>query len=386
MKIQYYDRAMTRYLTLDPDSGSAEEMQAPTATPDIDGLPAEKFHTDEDGRFEYYCAFRYTLRDDMERKIRRRFYRRDTVSGEIQEMFTHWDRSMFQPNNYCFLRPGLFFTIASITETGENAAYFVDVEHDFDGVHPRMLWKTHAYPYSFHMSPDKKMLSYHLAGFDPDFNPRGHYAINLMDMRGERRLVCSEAGHLFFGPHWSPDGAWLVFQDCIPDRDPGHHFSDIAVCRPDGSEFHRLTEHTSCYFGTSFGLEGYRMGGSNFPIWTPDSRLIFSPMMEDSHPDCHFDASQRNHEELIYDPSMGRGGCNLSLMNPEDGTVTALTEMREGHWDFRPHLSGDGEWLLYTHSSFGCASEVRLMHLPTGEIRTVTSGTDGLGADHARFV
>ena len=77
MKIQYYDRAMTRYLTLDPDSGSAEEMQAPTATPDIDGLPAEKFHTDEDGRFEYYCAFRYTLRDDMERKIRRRFYRRD---------------------------------------------------------------------------------------------------------------------------------------------------------------------------------------------------------------------------------------------------------------------------------------------------------------------
>lgn len=386
MKIEYYDRAQSRYLTLDIDSGRAEEQQTPSAIPDIDGLPAQIFHTDADGRYEYYSAFRYTLRDDMARKIRRRFYQKDTLNGTYREMFTAWDRSAFQPNNYCFLRPGLFFTIASITETGENAAYFVDVEQDFDGAQPRLLWKTQAYPYSFHMSPDKTMLAYHLAGHDPQFNPQGVYAINLMDMNGERRLVCSEPGHLFFGPSWSPDGEWLVFQDCLPEQDPAHHFSDIAVCKPDGSGFRRLTEKTSCYFATAFGLEGYRMGGSNCPIWTPDSRLIFSPMMEGSHPDCHFDGSQRSHEELIYDPSMGRGGCNLSLMDPKDGSVTALTEMCEGGWDFRPRLSKDGEWLLYTHSSFGCASEVRLLHMTTGERRVITSGTNGCGADHACFI
>ena len=386
MNIQYYDRAQARYLTFDTDSGKGGALPEPKATPDIDGLPAQKFYTEADGSYEYYCAFRYTLRDDMERKLRRRFFRKDTRTGEMREMFTKWDRSGMQPNNYCFLKPGLFFTIASITESGENAAYFVNVREDFDGAEARMLWKTQAYPYSFHMRPDGEMLSYHMAGYDPEFNPRGHYAINLMEMDGTRHLVCSEEGHLFFGPAWSPDGEWLVFQDCVPENDPAHHFSDIAVCRPDGSGFRRLTEGRNCYFATAFGLDGFRMGGSNCPIWTPDSRLIYSPMLPGSHPDCHFDPAQRNHEELIYDPSMGRGGCGLSLMNPADGISVPITEAKEGSWDFRPHLSADGKWLLYTHSAFGCASEIRLMHMATGEIRVLTAGTDGCGADHPRFL
>ena len=128
------------------------------------------------------------------------------------------------------------------------------------------------------------------------------------------------------------------------------------------------------------------MGGSNCPIWTPDNRLICSPMLDGSHPDCHYDGSQRNHEELIYDPSQGRGGCGLSLLDPTTGEMTPLTPAQESCWDFRPRLHAEENLLLYTHSAFGEASEIRLMDLDTGEIRVLTNGTGGFGADHAAFV
>lgn len=386
MKISYYDKESARYLHLDLESGTAADAPATVPEADIDGLPVQKFGGSEDGKYDFLCAFRYTLRDDMARKIRRRFFRRNNATGEVEEMFTKWDSSDFQPNNYCFLKENLFFTIASFSETGENGAFFCDISEKIDGENARELWRTKAYPYSFHMSPDKTRLSYHLAGHDDEFNPNGHYAINLMDMDGTRHLVCSEEGHLFFGPVWSPDGNWLMFQDCFPKTDPGHHFSDIAVCKPDGSGFRRLTEGRNCYFATSFGLEGYRMGGSNCPIWTPDSKIIYSPMLPDSHPDCHFDSTQRDHEELIYDPSMGKGGCGFSILDPATGESTPLTPAVEGCWDFRPRLSNDGKWMLYTHSEFGKAGEIRLRNMETGETKFITNGQNGLGADHAAFI
>ena len=128
------------------------------------------------------------------------------------------------------------------------------------------------------------------------------------------------------------------------------------------------------------------MGGSNFPTWTKDNRIIYSPMLPNSHPDCHFDPTQRNHEELIYDPSMGRGGCGLSIIDPETGEIEVITEAVEGSWDFRPKLSPDNKWLLYTHSEFDKAGEVRLRNMEDGTTRTITNGTDGKGADHASFV
>lgn len=127
------------------------------------------------------------------------------------------------------------------------------------------------------------------------------------------------------------------------------------------------------------------MGGSNCPIWTPDSKIIYSPMLPDSHPDCHFDNTQRDHEELIYDPSMGKGGCGFSILDPKTGESKELTPAQEGCWDFRPRLSKDGKWLLYTHNEFGKAGEIKLRNMETGDIRFITNGKNGLGADHAAF-
>ncbi len=385
MKIRYYDNAYAGYLYMDLDGSAPAKEPKTTAIPDIDGLPAQLFAASANGQTEYYCAFKYTLRDDMARNIRRRFFAKDRPTGALREMFTAWDMSGFQPNNYMFLRDGLFFTVASFPG-GDNAMFLVDTAADFDGANPREIFRSQAYPYGIQISPDGSQLAFHLAGHDEKLNPRGEYAINIIEADGKCHMACSEAGHLFFGPTWSPDGRLLVFQDCVPSLDPAHHFSDIAVCRPDGSGFRRLTSGRCHYFGTSFGLAGHRMGGSNCPIWTPDSKIIYSPMLPNSHPDCHFDPTQPNHEELIFDPGMGRGGSCLSILDPETGEDRALTELRRGSWDFRPCLSPDGAWLLYTHSEFGAAGEVRLMDMSTGAFRRITRGTDGLGADHARFV
>lgn len=385
-KIRYYDNGTKKYSFIDIDSGSLTEDSSVGTLPDIEGLPSQRFARSADGRYDYLWAFRYTLRDDMERKIRRRFFRKDNESGEMREMFTKWDRSGFQPNACFFLKDNLLFMIASYSY-GDNAAYIVDIESDFDGENVKEVWRTKGYPYGFHMNPKGTMLAFHIAGGDRDeFNPYGYYSINLMEPDGTRHLVCAEDGHLLFGPTWSPDGSLLVFQDCVPANDPGHHYTDIAVCNPDGTGFRRLTEGRPCYFATAFGLEGHRMGGSNCPIWTPDSKLICTPMLPGSHPDCRYDPTQRNHEELIYDPTMGKGGCGFILLDPITSEKRVITPAVEGCWDFRPCLSADGKQLLYTHSEFGKAGEIRLLNLESGEIRTITNGTDGLGADHAKFV
>lgn len=68
----------------------------------------------------------------------------------------------------------------------------------------------------------------------------------LPDLEERRGGWRSQAGRRasessFFGPSWSPDGEWLMFQDCLFKNDPGHEASDICVARPDGSELKQPT-------------------------------------------------------------------------------------------------------------------------------------------------
>ena len=106
--ISYYDKysaenGKAQYLTLDIDSGTEVESPAESPFPDIDGTPAYKFGSSSDGKYTYIAAFKYTLRDDMERKIRRRLFRKDNETGELEEMFTKWDRSGLQMNKPTYI-------------------------------------------------------------------------------------------------------------------------------------------------------------------------------------------------------------------------------------------------------------------------------------------
>ena len=91
-------------------------------------------------------------------------------------------------------------------------------------------------PYGYSLSPDGQRVAFHLAS-------REGYQIWTCDTHGGNRVkVAAQPGHLYFGPSWSPDGQWLAFQDCHAPVDPGHDWSDVCVCRPDGTGFRILTE------------------------------------------------------------------------------------------------------------------------------------------------
>lgn len=124
-------------------------------------------------------------------------------------------------------------------------------------------------PYGLSLSPDGTRVAFHLA------SPTG-YQIWTSDTVGANRIrVAAHPDHLYFGPSWSPDGQWLVFQNCLYRHDPGHDWSDVCLGRPDGSEQRVLTEGQAMWFGATYGHPRNRGGGSNVPVWTRTNQILF---------------------------------------------------------------------------------------------------------------
>ncbi len=366
--LQYLNLSDRHYDVMNMDTGALK--------PSVSGVICAK-----GSKYAYYSRLdKYDLQLDLARKLRSRWYRYDRDKETVEEMFVNWDCSAFQITQFWPMADGRFFIVASCTN-GPVRGYSVT----WDGSDVALLWETSGYPYSFEKSPSGDKFAYHLAGGEPPFNPLGrYYAINTMQMDGTRQYVYHDDGFVCFGPIWSPDEQWLVFQK-LNRTYLGEQFADIAICRTDGSDYRQLTTDKPQYNDTSAGLPGHRTGGTNRPIWTPESKLIYSKRLPDAHSDARFDETQRNHEEWIYDPSMERGGCGLCLMDPFIGTETMLTDAVEGRWDFRPSLSPDGKILAFTRVVSGEAPAIYLMNRGTGEITFLTKGEDDLGADYPWF-
>ena len=123
-------------------------------------------------------------------------------------------------------------------------------------------------PYGLSLSPDGRRVAYHLA------SPAGYQVWTCNSDGGDKKLVAARPECLYFAPAWSPDGEWLVFQDCRFGQDPGHDWSDVCVARPDGADLRSLTTGQSAWFGATYGPADNRGGGSNTPSWTRDGRII----------------------------------------------------------------------------------------------------------------
>ena len=105
-------------------------------------------------------------------------------------------------------------------------------------------------PYGLSVSPDGKRVAFHLA-------TSSGYQVFVSDADGRNRVrVAAHPDHLYFGPVWSRDGEWLVFQDCLYKQDPGHDWADLYLCRPDGSEPRLLTTGQATWFGATYGGAG----------------------------------------------------------------------------------------------------------------------------------
>ncbi len=303
----------------------------------------------------------------------------DAATGETQDLFTAWkDHKQLAALELDKDR----FLVTETTENANNAMWLCNA----DGSEHKLLWND-GFTYGMSLSPDKKKLAFHLTNVDNEFCPAGcAYAVNVYDIAtGERRLIHAKVGHLMFGPEWSSDGKYLLFQDCYCDKDPAHYFSDVVIAASDGSEVRYLTENQSHYFGTAFGPADSRWGGSNCPVFLSDHEVVYTLCAEGSHPDARYCPELGNHRENAYAPEMARGGAHLVIHDFVTGKVTPLTPFKEGAWDFRVLVMPDREHIVYTHAVNGEYSSLWMVNRDGTNNHLVTYGKDGVNADYATY-
>jgi len=225
-------------------------------------------------------------------------------------------------------------------------------------------------------------VAWHIAG------PAG-YQIWTSDTTGGNRIkIAGQAGHLYFGPVWAPDGNWLAYQDCQPGTDPGHDWSDVCVSRSDGSEQRVLTEGGAMWFGATYGSPSNRGGGSNLLAWTHDNAILFPRRLPGSKAAWEFQPQRpdTDHFNRDYKPDLTSGGTEICRLDPRDSSVTRLTHSDPPVWDFRVSESYDGRWMVFCRAATGDVPAVWVTDAEGRYPRRITKGRDDLGADHPRWL
>lgn len=237
-------------------------------------------------------------------------------------------------------------------------------------------------PYGYSLSPDGQRVAFHLAS-------REGYQIWTCDTRGGNRVkVAAQPGHLYFGPSWSPDGQWLVFQDCHAPVDPGHDWSDVCVCRPDGTGLRMLTEGQSLWFAATYGTASHRGGGSNVPVWTQDGHILAPLRIPGSRVPWEYQ-SQRpdtDHFNRDFKPAQARGGTAIARIDPQTGSIVFLTPRAEGVWDFRCTESPDGHRIAFCRAETGGVPRLWVMDRKGRHSQEIHAGIGTGGLDHPRWL
>jgi Tol biopolymer transport system component len=237
-------------------------------------------------------------------------------------------------------------------------------------------------PYGLSASRDGKRVAFHLA------TPEG-YQIWTSDQEGKNRIkVAANPDHLYFGTSWSPDDQWILYQDCAYKTDAGHDWSDICIGRADGSEHRLLTTGQPQWFAATYGSRSNRGGGSNMPRWTREGKILFSRKLPNSKVPWEYQPARpdTDHFNRDFKPDLARGGTEISLLDPSNGSVTPLTKSDPPQWDFRASPSQDGRQIVFCRCRTGESPAIWVMDHTGSNQKLLTSGINDLGADHPAWL
>jgi TolB protein len=238
------------------------------------------------------------------------------------------------------------------------------------------------FPYGFTRSPDASTVAFQID------TAAGYQIWTAKPDGSQRTRIAARAGHLYFGPFWSPDGQWLAFEDCLFGQDPGHDWSDICICRPDGSDFRQLTEGQSMWFCATYGPPQNGRAGSNLVAWTQDGALLFPRRLPGSKVPWEWQAtrSDTDHFNRDYKPELARGGTEICRLDPRTKEVTPLTSSNPPVWNFRASQSRNGRFIAWCRAATGETPALWVMNLDGSNPRELTKGREGRGVDHPSWL
>ena len=255
-----------------------------------------------------------------------------------------------------------------------------------DGGDRQLLHRTPGFAYCHRLSPDATRVAYHITNVPG----RPGYEIYVLDLTSrELTLLASDPNYLNFGPFWSPDGQWVVYQRCAYRTDPGHDHADVCISRADGSEQRILTTGQRHWFGTSYGSPETRGGGSNMPQWSPDGRRItYTRCLPEARTAWEYQADRpdTDHWNRDYKPELAQGGTQICLIDPHTGDITAITPEDPPLWNWRTEWSDDVKHLAFARAAVGAPAELWVMEADGKNPRFLTRGGDGKGVDFPNWV
>jgi TolB protein len=149
-----------------------------------------------------------------------------------------------------------------------------------------------------------------------------------------------------------------------------------------------LTEGQSQWFAASYGNPKHFGGGSNVPEWCPDGSILYNRKLPGSQPVWEYQSQRTdtNHFNSDFKPEKARGGTEIWLLHPKDGSATRLTHSEPPQWDFRPTCSPDGKQILFCRAGIGETPAIWVMDADGKNQRLLTRGVDEQGADHPRWL
>jgi TolB protein len=217
-------------------------------------------------------------------------------------------------------------------------------------------------------SPDGKQLLYSQYGGNGTNTSDTSVQIMNADGTGKKELF-HHAGLSAFDAVWSPAGDLIAL--CVGRyfRAPGLPASQIALMKPDGSDYREIAEEGVNNGFPSWAPDGKRLvykRGKQLVVITIDDRKV-TPITDGSHWDNFPQWSPRG--DVIMFTTDRDGDFELYTVKPDGSSPKRITNMPGN--DAHSVWSNDGEWVIFSSGRKGLKDEMALydgVPQPYGEI------------------